>query len=73
MFLAVNTTITLAWAGAFAVLVIADVVMLYMPEVPLWVGIALTVAALYGAVRFTQCYPEQMRARSGAAANGPGA
>jgi hypothetical protein len=68
IFLAINTTITWAWAAAFAVLVIADIIMLYVPEIPLWVGIALTVAALYGAIRFTRWYPEQMRAR--AIANG---
>ncbi len=68
IFLAINTTITWAWAVAFAMLVIADVIMLYVPGVPLWVGIALTVGALYGAIRFTRWYPEQMRTR--AVANG---
>lgn len=68
MFLAINTTITWAWAAAFAVLVIADIIMLYVPDVPLWVGIALTVGALYGAIKFTKWYPEQMRAK--AIANG---
>lgn len=66
-FLAVNTVITWGWAGAFAVMVLADVIMLYLPQVPLWIGIALTVAAFVAAVWFTRWYPARMRARAVAA------
>ncbi|QSI28057.1 hypothetical protein GNX71_00090 [Variovorax sp. RKNM96] len=63
----VNNVITAAWAVAFALMVLADVAMIYMPVLPLWVGIAVTVAAIVGAIRFTQWYPEHMRAKFQAA------
>jgi len=66
----VNMVITAAWAVAFALMVLADVAMVYLPSLPLWVGIAVTVAAIVGAIRFTQWYPEHMRARFEAAAGG---
>lgn len=52
-FIRTNTIITAVWAAAFAVMVLADVIMLYATDVPLSVGIVVTIAALYGAVRFT--------------------
>lgn len=66
-FYAVNTVITAGWAVAFAVMVAADGLMLYAPQVPLTVGIALTVAAFVGAVWFTRWYPARVRARFAAA------
>lgn len=63
----VNHVITAVWALAFALMVLADVAMVYVPSLPLWVGIAVTVAAIVGAVRFTQWYPEHMRAKFQAA------
>ena len=62
-----DNVITAAWAAAFALMVLADVAMIYMPALPLWVGIAVTVAAIAGAIRFTQWYPAHMRARFQAA------
>jgi len=53
-FLATNRSITAAWAGAFAVLAVADAIMAFMPQVPHGIGVLLTVAALYGAFRFTK-------------------
>jgi hypothetical protein len=58
-FVRINYVITAAWAGAFAVMVAADLVMLYVPTLPRWVGIAATVAALYGAFSFTDWYPKR--------------
>ena len=59
----VNNVITAAWAVAFALMVLADVAMIYVPSLPLWVGIAVTIAAIVGAIRFTQWYPDHMRAK----------
>lgn len=59
----VNDVITAAWAVAFALMVLADLAMIYMPALPLWVGIAVTVVAIVGAIRFTQWYPDHMRAK----------
>lgn len=58
-FLRTNYVITGVWALAFLVMVVADLVMLYQPEVPLRVGILATVAALVGAVKFTSWYPRR--------------
>jgi hypothetical protein len=54
-----NYILTAAWAGAFAVMVAADLAMLYVPALPRWVSIAATVLAIYGAYRFTAWYPER--------------
>jgi hypothetical protein len=42
-------------------MVIADLVMLYLPAVPLKVGIWVTILAIFGAFRFTSWYPERNR------------
>jgi hypothetical protein len=58
-FLRINFIITAVWALAFACIVAADLMMVYMANVPLRVGIVVTVAALYGAYRFTDWYPKR--------------
>jgi hypothetical protein len=60
-FLRANTVITAAWALAFLVMVIADLVLLYMPEVHSRVGVLATILALVGAIKFTAWYPEQAK------------
>ena len=62
-FRAVNRTISLVWAAAFAVLVLADAAMLWVPEIPRRLDIIATVLALVGAYKFT--------ARATAQASGP--
>ena len=58
-FTRINFVITSVWALAFACIVAADLMMIYVPNVPLRVGIVVTLAALYGAYRFTNWYPKQ--------------
>ena len=58
-FIRVNYVITAVWAAAFAVMVGADLVMFYMPGVPIRVGIWITIAAIFAAVKFTSWYPER--------------
>jgi intracellular septation protein A len=60
-FIATNYKITAAWALAFVVLVLADIVMAFYPAIPLWIGIAVTIVALAGAIWFTRWYPQQVR------------
>ncbi len=72
MFYAVNAVITWGWAAAFAAMVLADGVMLYLPAVPLWIGIAVTIAALAAALWFTRWYPARVRAQFAAAAPNAG-
>jgi intracellular septation protein A len=62
-FIATNYKITAAWALAFVVLVLADIVMAFYPAIPLWIGIAVTILALAGAILFTRWYPRQVRKR----------
>jgi hypothetical protein len=58
-FAKIHFVITAAWALAFACIVAADLMMVFMPNVPLRVGIVVTIAALYGAYRFTDWYPKR--------------
>lgn len=60
-FLQVNYVISAAWAVAFGVLVLADIVMATMPALPHAGGVAATVVALAAAAWFTGWYPEQRR------------
>ena len=64
-FLRTNYVITAAWALAFVVLVLADVVLLCAPQIPPRVGIIATILALLGAVKFPEWYPQRAHARSG--------
>jgi len=67
-FLAVNRHITLAWAAALAAMVAADAAAEYVPAIPLWVDVAVTIAAFAGAVAFTVQYPKAVRRAAGAQA-----
>jgi hypothetical protein len=58
-FVRVNYVISAAWAVAFGVLVLADIVMVYMPSLPRAGGVAATVVALCAAAWFTGWYPQQ--------------
>jgi hypothetical protein len=58
-FLRVNYVISAAWALAFAVLTLADLLMAYVPQLPHSAGIILTVLAIVAALRFTSWYPAQ--------------
>lgn len=62
-FIRTNYIITTVWAAAFAVMVAADLVMLYVPNVPLRVGFWTTILSILGAARFTSWYPERFKRR----------
>ncbi|TCR91148.1 hypothetical protein [Rhizobium sp. BK376] len=64
VFIRTNYIITAVWALAFVVMVIADLLLLYVPSLPQRVGIIATIAALVAAVKFTQWYPESIRAKA---------
>jgi len=61
-FVRTNYVITAVWALAFAVMVAADLVLTYMPDLRARFGIIPTVLALVGAFKFTAYYPERRRA-----------
>ena len=52
-FRSVNRQISGVWAMALAVIVCADMLLLFMPQLPHALSIGLTVAALAGAAKFT--------------------
>lgn len=60
-FVRINYVITAVWALAFAVMVIAELALLYEPDLPPRVGIIAIVLALVGAIKFTGWYPERAR------------
>ena len=54
-----NYVITGVWAGAFLILVLADLILIYRTGLPPKIGILATVLSLVGAFKFTQWYPER--------------
>jgi hypothetical protein len=62
-FLRANYIITWAWTGAFLLMMIANVLMIYVPGLPLWSGIAIAFAARNSAVYFTRWYPGYRKAK----------
>jgi hypothetical protein len=61
-FLRTNTIITAAWALAFFVMVLADLMLVYLPELPARIAVITTIVALVAAVKFTGWYPERVKA-----------
>ena len=68
-FMRANYIITRAWTGAFLLMMIANVLMIYVPGLPLWSGIAIAFAARNSAVYFTKWYPQYRKAKHAAPAN----
>ena len=64
-FMRANYIITWAWTGAFVLMMAANVLMIYVPSLPLWTGIAIVFAARNSAVYFTKWYPKHRRAKYG--------
>lgn len=60
-FMQVNVVITAVWAAAFGVIVLADLVLLYMPQIPAHFGTAAIIISLIAAFKFTRWYPERER------------
>lgn len=65
-FIRTNYVITSVWAAAFAVMVVAELALLFLPGLPQRVGVIAIVLALVGAVKFTGWYPERVRAKAAA-------
>src|ERR1700687_4583712 len=55
--------ITGAWTLAFLLMLLANVLMIYVPGLPLWSGVALAFAARNTAIYFTKWYPKHRRAK----------
>jgi hypothetical protein len=64
-FMKANYIITAAWSAAFLLMMIANLLMIYMPGLPLWSGLVIAFAARNSATYFTKWYPQYRRAKFG--------
>src|ERR1700682_4597517 len=62
-FIKANYIITAAWTGAILLMMIANVLMIYVPGLPLGSGVAIAFAARNSAMYFTKWYPQYRRAK----------
>ena len=68
-----NYVLTLAWTGAFVLMLIANLLTVYLPGLPFWVGLGTGFAARNSALYFTKWYPQYRRAKYPVAAAMPAA
>jgi hypothetical protein len=62
-FVRANYILTLAWAGAFVLMSIANLLTIYIPGLPFWVALAIGFAARQSALTFTKWYPQYERSK----------
>lgn len=55
-FLRVNYILSWAWVAAMVLMLIADIMMIYFPALPMWTGLVAIYLARNGAVWFTKWY-----------------
>jgi hypothetical protein len=60
-FMRVNYIITCAWTAAALLMMLANAAVLYLPGLPIWLGLAVTFAARNSAVFFTKWYSAHRR------------
>jgi hypothetical protein len=62
-FIKANYVITWAWTLSFALMMVANVMLIYVPGLPLWIGLAIAFAARNSALYFTKWYPQHRRTK----------
>ena len=67
-FVKANYVISSAWALAFVLMAMANLLLIYIPALPIWSGIAIAFAARNSALVFTKWYPEYRRTKLPASA-----
>ena len=67
-FLTANYVISWAWALTIVLMMTANALVIYLPGLPLWTGLAIAFAARTSAIYFTRWYPEYRKAKSAAPA-----
>jgi hypothetical protein len=65
-FLRSNYIITGVWTASMLLMLLANAAILYVPGLPIWLGLAVAFAARNSAVYFTRWYPARMRLRDAA-------
>jgi hypothetical protein len=66
-FMRANYLISWAWTGAALLMMIGNILLLYVPSLPLWSGLLIAFAARNSAVYFTKWYPQHCKAKYGTA------
>src|SRR3954447_2528928 len=69
-FMRANYIISWAWTFAFVLMLFANLLTIYMPSLPFWVGLGVGIAARNSAAYFTKWYPAYRRAKYGTAPAG---
>ncbi|WGR74065.1 MULTISPECIES: hypothetical protein [unclassified Bradyrhizobium] len=64
-FLRANYTITGAWTAAALLMMASNIVLLYVPGLPIWSGLAVAFGARNSAIYFTKWYPGYCRIKYG--------
>jgi hypothetical protein len=62
-FMRANYIITAAWTAASLLMMLANAAIFYLPGLPIWLGLAVTLAARNSAVFFTKWYSANRRTR----------
>jgi hypothetical protein len=62
-FIKANYIITWAWTACMLLMMTGNILMIYLPSLPLWAGIAIAFAARSTAVYFTKWYPDYRKAK----------
>ncbi|MFH1339616.1 MAG: hypothetical protein ABIL01_00165 [Pseudomonadota bacterium] len=62
-FIKANYIIAWAWSACMVLMMTGNVLMIYLPSLPLWAGIAIAFAARTTAVYFTKWYPDYHKAK----------
>lgn len=65
-FLRTTMLVSGVWAVAFVVLILADLLMIYRSDIPISVGVLVSIGALVGAAKFTGWYPLRVRSMNAA-------
>ena len=65
-FLRSNYIITGVWSASMLLMLLANAAILYVPGLPIWLGLAVAFAARNSAVYFTRWYPARVRQKYGA-------
>ena len=72
-FIKANYIITWAWTACMLLMMIGNILMIYLPGLPLWSGLAIAFAARSTAVYFTKWYPDYHRTKFTTPAGSAGA
>jgi hypothetical protein len=65
-FMRSNYIITGVWTASMLLMLLANAAILYVPGLPIWLGLAVAFAARNSAVYFTRWYPARIRQKHSA-------